>query len=70
MNVKFNGKEIEVNNKTSLKEVLEDQASLQGFNLEASVAAVNLQFVHKEDYGQYQVESGDDIELLTAVVGG
>lgn len=70
MNVKFNGKEIEVNNKTSLEEVLEDQASLQGFNLEVSVAAVNLQFVHKEDYGQYQVESGDDIELLTAVVGG
>ena len=70
MNVKFNGKVIEVNHKVSLAEVLADQASLQGFSLEASVTAVNLQFVHKEDYSQYQVEDGDDIELLTAVVGG
>ena len=43
---------------------------LHGFKLDASVAAVNLQFIHQDGYALYEVKEGDDIELLTAVVGG
>ena len=70
MNIKFNGKFIEVLGVVSLADILTEQAVLHGFNLDACVAAINLQFIHQDGYAQYEVKEGDDIELLTAVVGG
>jgi thiamine biosynthesis protein ThiS len=70
MKVMFNGEPLQVFEAYSLADVLLEQAVKNGFNLTASVAAVNLTFVHRDSYSEYQLKDGDDIELLTAVVGG
>jgi thiamine biosynthesis protein ThiS len=70
MNILFNGKALSVTNTCSLASVIAEQGAANGFNLEASVVALNLTFVHKDDYHNHKLKDGDSIELLTAVVGG
>jgi thiamine biosynthesis protein ThiS len=70
MKIKFNGNTLTIDDNFSLFDFLMAQASAQDFSLDASITAVNLQFVHKEDYSSYTLKEGDDIEFLTAVVGG
>ena len=34
------------------------------------VVAVNMHMIHIDDYDKYEVQSGDRIDILSAVVGG
>jgi thiamine biosynthesis protein ThiS len=70
MKVIFNGEPLQVNDGYLLSILLLEQAAKNGFNLDASVTAVNLTFIHKTSYAEYVLKEGDEIELLAAVVGG
>jgi thiamine biosynthesis protein ThiS len=42
----------------------------KGVPLEQAVVAVNQNFVHRETYDEVVISEGDEVEMLTAVVGG
>ena len=70
MNIVFNGQSLQVSEACTLLQFLDNSEVCQGLAIDQSVVAVNLEFVHKDDYHNHILNDGDAIELLTAVVGG
>lgn len=70
MKIVFNGNVFELNAACDLSTLLKNPDINQGLPLNQAVVAVNHNFIHGNDYGSYQVKDGDEIEMLTAVVGG
>lgn len=70
MNIVFNGQGIQVPEACTLLQFFNNSDVCQGMVIDQSVVAVNLEFVHKDNYHSYELTEGDAIELLTAVVGG
>lgn len=70
MNVRFNGELIEFNESTTLRVFLQNQYDDWPSVISRSVVAVNQQLVPQQEYDEYLLQNNDDIELLTAVVGG
>lgn len=70
MKIVFNGKQVELKNQGTLDEVLSQTYITQGVPVDQAVVAVNQALVHKNDYKNLVIKEGDQIEMLTAVVGG
>lgn len=74
MKIVFNGQEYELNhernNACTLNDVLSKKNLIKGVPVEQAVVAVNQSLVHKSDYKSLTIKDGDQIEMLTAVVGG
>ena len=70
MKVVFNGQPIELSESCTLKALLSDDNVTKGVPLEQAVVAVNQNFVHRETYDEVVISEGDEVEMLTAVVGG
>ena len=70
MKIVFNGKAVELHNTCTLSDVLSDSKITQDVPVEQAVVAVNQVLVHKNDYKTLVIKEGDQIEMLTAVVGG
>ena len=70
MNIVFNGKMFELNTTCTLADVLSDHRYTKGVPVEQAVVAVNQTLIHKSDYQTRVLQDGDQIEMLTAVVGG
>ena len=70
MKIVFNGKAVELHNTCTLSDVLSDSKIIQDVPVEQAVVAVNQVLVHKNDYKTLVIREGDQIEMLTAVVGG
>ncbi|MFY0641920.1 MAG: sulfur carrier protein ThiS [Bermanella sp.] len=70
MKIVFNGKAVELHNTCTLSDVLSDNKITQDVPVEQAVVAVNQVLVHKNDYKTLVMKEGDQIEMLTAVVGG
>lgn len=70
MKIVFNGKAVELHNTCRLSDVLSDSKITQDVPVEQAVVAVNQTLVHKNDYQTLVMKEGDQIEMLTAVVGG
>ncbi|MBN2826292.1 MAG: sulfur carrier protein ThiS [Campylobacterales bacterium] len=66
MNIIVNGQNKEVESHTTLEALIE---SLNlGINVMAS--AVNMEIVKKQDWGGYELQEGDKVDLLDFVGGG
>ena len=70
MNIRFNSKFVNVMPPMSLLAFLQSQIDNCEVVLARSVVAVNQQLVPNHNFGQYELQDKDDVELLTAVVGG
>jgi len=66
MNVTVNGEERQVNEETSLGELI---GSL-GIEEKVMAAAVNMEIVKKERWQEHRLKEGDRVELLHFVGGG
>ena len=66
MNIRLNGAEAETGAKT-----LAELCDFLGYNIDAKIAtAVNGEFMAKTDRANYQLVSGDDIEIVAPRQGG
>ncbi len=66
MNIKLNGAEAETGAKT-----LKQLCDMLGYDLEAKIAtAVNGEFMAKAERDNYQLASGDEIEIVAPRQGG
>lgn len=70
MKIVFNGQTVELPNACALSALLIDANLTKGLPVEQAVVAVNQALVHKQNYGNLIINEGDQIEMLTAVVGG
>ncbi|MGR6873044.1 sulfur carrier protein ThiS [Pseudomonas sp. HK3] len=70
MSIRYNGELIELNESMSLLTFLQNQFDDWEVTIARSVVAVNQQLVPRQEYDSYCLQDSDDIELLTAVVGG
>jgi thiamine biosynthesis protein ThiS len=70
MSIRYNGELIELNESMSLLTFLQNQFDDWEVTIARSVVAVNQQLVPRQEYDSYCLQDNDDIELLTAVVGG
>ena len=70
MKIVFNGQAFELNQACTLGDVLSDNLYTNGVPVEQAVVAVNQKLIHKSDYQTRVLQDGDQIEMLTAVVGG
>ncbi|MAA72827.1 MAG: thiamine biosynthesis protein ThiS [Bermanella sp.] len=70
MNIRYNGEVVELNEAMSLLAFLQNRFDDWEAVIARSVVAVNQQLVPRQEYDGYILQKEDDIELLTAVVGG
>ncbi|MEY8204944.1 MAG: sulfur carrier protein ThiS [Bermanella sp.] len=70
MQIVFNGESVQLTAQCDLLELLERKLGETHASLENVVVAVNQDFVHRQDYADFKVSEGDNIEMLSAVVGG
>lgn len=70
MNIRFNSQSISLIEAVSLLVFLQTQLNDCDAVLARSVVAVNQQLVPSNQYADYVLQDSDDIELLTAMVGG
>ena len=70
MNIRYNGELVELNEPMSLLAFLQNRFEDWETLIARSVVAVNQQLVPRQEYHGYILQTEDDIELLTAVVGG
>ncbi|MFT5593487.1 MAG: thiamine biosynthesis protein ThiS [Oceanicoccus sp.] len=70
MNIRYNGEQVEFNESISLLTFLQNRFDDWETMIARSVVAVNQQLVPRQEYDSYWLQANDDIELLTAVVGG
>lgn len=70
MKIVFNGNLFELSQACDLDALLNNSSINSHIKLDQAVVAVNHNFIHRNDYIDYQVKDGDEIEMLTAVVGG
>lgn len=70
MKIQFNSQSIQLTETVTLLEFLQTQLTDCEVVLARSVVAVNQQLVPSNQYADYVLQDSDDIELLTAMVGG
>lgn len=73
MNIRINGKHIDIGPQVTLKDALESWSSNAPTNLTAPsnyTVALNHQFVPRTQYETTALKAGDDIELLVPMSGG
>ncbi len=70
MQIVFNGKSITLTAPCNLFELLNDETVTKKSSLDQVVVAVNQTFIHRQDYQVCEIQDGDLIEMLGAVVGG
>lgn len=70
MKVVINGDQVTVQQSIVLDSVIEDYAQALQVDLAHCVVAVNQSLVHRQDYASFQLKDEDEIDILTAVVGG
>ena len=66
MKIKVNGKDMEVKENITIKELLDELKIAQ----KTMAAAVNMQVVKKEDWCKRVIKEGDKVEFLNFVGGG
>ncbi len=67
MKIKLNDKEITISAKTlSLKQLL----TLQKIKGKHFAIAINGQFIHRSDYGQFNINGNEKIDIVTPMQGG
>ena len=66
MKIKLNGKWVEVEDKISIKKLLEEFKILD----KVMAVAVNMEIVKKENWEEFRLKEEDEIEALTFVGGG
>ncbi|WP_310603176.1 sulfur carrier protein ThiS [Anaerosporobacter sp.] len=64
--IRLNGKEVTLNNPTTLQQLIEEQ----GYVLTQIAVEKNGEIIPKSIYGQEMVQDGDEIEVVTFVGGG
>ena len=70
MKIVFNGNVFELSQACDLNALLNNTSINTNLKLDQAVVAVNHNFIHRNNYADYQMKDGDEIEMLTAVVGG
>ena len=70
MNIRFNGEEQSIDAGMTLKDFLMQGMGLDEQVLGRSVVAINQTLLPKSEIEHYELKDSDDVELLTAVVGG
>ncbi len=66
INIVVNGKNMSIENDTSLYELIE----FLKIGDKVMAAAVNMNIVKKDDWKSYKLQDGDKVELLNFVGGG
>lgn len=66
INIVVNGKNMSIENDTSLYELIE----FLKIGDKVMAAAVNMNIVKKDDWKSYKLQEGDKVELLNFVGGG
>lgn len=70
MQIRFNGEDQEIEVGMTLKAFLLNEMGLDEQTLGRSVVAINQTLLPKTEFEHYALNELDDVELLTAVVGG
>lgn len=70
MNIRFNGDAIVLAEPQTLLQVMQSQLNDSEMVLKRSVVAVNQSLIPKNEWQDYTLQENDEIEVLTAVVGG
>ncbi len=70
MQIVFNGEAVQVAQPCNLLELLNIKLKETQASLEHVVVAVNQDFVHRQSYKTFTISDGDNVEMLSAVVGG
>ncbi|NVK36883.1 MAG: sulfur carrier protein ThiS [Gammaproteobacteria bacterium] len=70
MNIRFNGDAIFLAEPQTLLQVMQSQLNDSEMVLKRSVVAVNQSLIPKNEWQDYTLQENDEIEVLTAVVGG
>lgn len=70
MNILFNSTPIQLTQPVTLLSFLKMQLEDCDAVLSRSVVAINQKIVSSNRYANYELQDNDDIELLTAMVGG
>jgi len=70
MQIVFNGETVQIAQPCNLLELLSIKLKEAQTSLEYVVVAVNQDFVHRQNYKTFSISDGDNVEMLSAVVGG
>ncbi len=70
MQIVFNGEPVSITSPCNLLELLEGKIQESNVAMEHVVVAVNQDFIHRHSYPTVTLRDGDNIEMLSAVVGG
>lgn len=70
MSIRYNGELLDFNETISLLAFFQHRFDDWEAVIARSVVAVNQQLVPRDEYDSYFLQDNDDIELLTAMVGG
>ena len=70
MQIVFNGEAVCISSQCNLLELLEGKTQESNVAMEQVVVAVNQDFIHRHNYPTVTLSDGDNIEMLSAVVGG
>jgi thiamine biosynthesis protein ThiS len=70
MQIVFNGESVQLTQPCNLFELLGVKLQDVSASIEHVVVAVNQDFVHRQNYKTFNVSDGDNVEMLSAVVGG
>ncbi len=70
MQIVFNGEAVLISSPRNLLELLEEKTQESNVAMEHVVVAVNQDFIHRHNYPTIIINDGDNIEMLSAVVGG
>ncbi|WP_396589165.1 sulfur carrier protein ThiS [Bermanella sp. R86510] len=65
-----NGETMVVEDNASLLSILQQATHELNMDLNHCVVAVNQNLVHRQTYQDFELSAGDEIDILTAVVGG
>ena len=66
LKITINGKAKEIKRSESLHDVLLQEQEIQS----PYAVAVNMQFVAKDEYKNFQLDDGDQIDIVTPMQGG
>jgi len=68
--ITVNGEPMIVEDNASLLSILQQATDELNMDLNHCVVAVNQSLVHRQMYKDFELSAGDEIDILTAVVGG
>ncbi|EAT10983.1 sulfur carrier protein ThiS [Bermanella marisrubri] len=68
--IRVNGEEFATEQPALLIGILQEHVQKLDIDLEHCVIAVNQCLVHRHQYDEFELKDNDEVDILTAVVGG